>query len=70
MLCRTEFEGFSIDETVRVVMSGNQEPKSVDITETAMEKGAEVCGWCCHVSRCLLHCISLRTLGLCVSAKD
>lgn len=42
MLCRAEFEGYSDDESVRVVMSGNQEPKSVDITETAMEQGADV----------------------------
>jgi YbaB/EbfC DNA-binding family len=41
-LCRAEFEGFSDDETVRVVMSGNQEPKSVDITDAAAEQGADV----------------------------
>ena len=40
--CRAEFEGYSDDESVRVVMSGNQEPKSVDITETAIEQGADV----------------------------
>ena len=39
---RAEFEGYSDDETVRVVMSGNQEPKAVEITETAMEKGSDV----------------------------
>lgn len=33
--CSTDFEGFSSDETVRVVMSGNQEPRSVDITQEA-----------------------------------
>jgi len=36
-----EFEGFSSDETVRVVMSGSQEPRSVDITEEAAAQGAE-----------------------------
>ena len=41
-MCRAEFEGYSDDETVRVVMSGNQEPKSVDITEAAIEQGADV----------------------------
>lgn len=40
--CRAEFEGYSEDETVRVVMSGNQEPKSVDITESAIEQGSDV----------------------------
>ncbi len=28
-------------ETVRVVMTGNQEPKSVDITQEAIDAGAE-----------------------------
>lgn len=42
-LCRrTEFEGYSADETVRVVMSGNQEPRGVDITEEAYAQGPEV----------------------------
>ena len=48
--CRAEFEGYSEDETVRVVMSGNQEPKSVEITETAIEQGSDVsisCILCC-----------------------
>ncbi|CAL5219953.1 g1885 [Coccomyxa viridis] len=36
-LSRAEFDGYSDDETVRVVMSGNQEPKSVDITTAAYE---------------------------------
>jgi DNA-binding YbaB/EbfC family protein len=40
-LAAAEFEGFSDDETVRVVMTGNQEPKSVDITDAAVEQGAE-----------------------------
>ena len=41
-LAAAEFDGYSSDETVRVVMSGNQEPKSVDITEEAIASGAEV----------------------------
>ncbi|KAL0041610.1 hypothetical protein WJX79_009356 [Trebouxia sp. C0005] len=40
-LAAAEFEGYSEDETVRVVMSGNQEPKSVEITETAIEQGSD-----------------------------
>ncbi|BDA42353.1 Nucleoid-associated protein At2g24020, chloroplastic [Coccomyxa sp. Obi] len=36
-LSKAEFDGYSNDETIRVVMSGNQEPRSVDITEAAME---------------------------------
>ncbi|KAK9845364.1 hypothetical protein WJX81_004495 [Elliptochloris bilobata] len=40
-LAAAEFDGYSSDETVRVVMSGNQEPKSVDITEEAIASGAE-----------------------------
>ncbi len=45
-LSRAEFDGYSDDETVRVVMSGNQEPKSVDITAAAYEgNDAEV--FCC-----------------------
>ena len=46
-LSRAEFDGYSDDETVRVVMSGNQEPKSVDITTAAYEgNDAEVFCWC------------------------
>ena len=41
-LAQTDFEGYSADETVRVVMSGNQEPRSVDFTDEALEQGAEV----------------------------
>lgn len=40
-LAVAEFDGYSSDETVRVVMSGNQEPKSVDITDAAYDQGAE-----------------------------
>ena len=41
-LAQTDFEGYSADETVRVVMSGNQEPRSVDFTDEALEQGADV----------------------------
>ncbi|GAX73726.1 hypothetical protein CEUSTIGMA_g1179.t1 [Chlamydomonas eustigma] len=40
-LASTEFEGYDEDETVRVLMSGNQEPKSVDITQAAIDSGPE-----------------------------
>ena len=36
--CSTDFEGYSSDETVRVVMSGNQEPRGVDITQEAYDQ--------------------------------
>ncbi len=67
-LAEAEFDGYSSDETVRVVMSGNQEPKSVDITEEAIAGGAEarlaftrtlsltLFEGCCRVSRkCVLR---------------
>jgi len=70
-LAEAEFDGYSSDETVRVVMSGNQEPKSVDITEEAIAGGPEArpaftrtlsstsCEGCCRVSRkCVLRCTS------------
>lgn len=34
----TDFDGYSVDESVRVVMSGNQEPKSVEITQEAYDQ--------------------------------
>jgi len=40
-LANTDFEGYSKDETVRVIMSGNQEPRSVDFTDEALEQGPE-----------------------------
>ncbi|CAG9462245.1 unnamed protein product [Pedinophyceae sp. YPF-701] len=40
-LAATEFEGYSEDETVRVVFSGNQEPKGIDITQAAYDQGPE-----------------------------
>ena len=57
-MCRAEFEGYSDDETVRVVMSGNQEPKSVDITEAAIEQGADVSfvASCTHAAGCCTRC--------------
>ena len=39
---RTEFDGYSDDETVKVVMTGNQEPKFVDITDEAMANSSDV----------------------------
>ncbi len=36
-----EIEGQNSDGTVKVVMSGNQEPKSVQISAGALDKGAE-----------------------------
>ncbi|PRW32988.1 Nucleoid-associated chloroplastic [Chlorella sorokiniana] len=39
-LANTDFEGYSSDETVRVVMSGNQEPRGVDITQEAYAQEA------------------------------
>ncbi|KAK9792713.1 hypothetical protein WJX73_000593 [Symbiochloris irregularis] len=40
-LATAEFEGFSEDETVRVVVSGNQLPVTVDITDEAINQGPE-----------------------------
>jgi nucleoid-associated protein EbfC len=40
-LGRTDIEGFSSDESVRVVFSGNQEPRSIDITQAAIDQGPE-----------------------------
>lgn len=37
-----EIEGTSSDGLVKVVMSGNQEPRRVEISPDAMDKGAEV----------------------------
>ena len=44
MIQQAEFEGFSSDETVRVVLSGSQEPKGCDITQAAYSQGAEALG--------------------------
>lgn len=40
-LAEAEFDGYSNDETVCVVMSGNQEPRSIDITAEAYAQGQE-----------------------------
>ena len=53
-----EFDGYSNDETVRVVMSGNQEPKSVDITEEAIAGGPEV-----HSGRCVVAVVLETSAG-------
>lgn len=34
---RVEFEGYDREEMVRVVVTGNQEPKTVELTETVLE---------------------------------
>ena len=41
-----------------MVRSGNQEPKSVDITEAAIEPGADVSflAGCTHAAGCCTHC--------------
>lgn len=38
---RTDFEGYDEDETVRVVLTGNQAPKLVEVTAEAMAAGEE-----------------------------
>mmetsp|Transcript_17312 Transcript_17312/g.37662 ORF Transcript_17312/g.37662 Transcript_17312/m.37662 type:complete len:160 (-) Transcript_17312:239-718(-) len=43
-LAETEFDGYDPEELVKVVLTGNQEPRSTEITEEAMEKGAEELG--------------------------
>jgi len=40
-LALAEFDGYSSDETVCVIMSGNQEPRRIDITEEAYAQGLE-----------------------------
>jgi len=40
-LAAAEFDGYCEDELVKVTLSGNQEPIRVEITEIALEKGAE-----------------------------
>ncbi len=47
-LSKAEFDGYSADETVRVVLSGNQEPKSVDITNAAYEDNDAEVGCSSH----------------------
>lgn len=36
-----EIQGENSDETVKVILSGNQEPRRVEIAPEAMDKGAE-----------------------------
>ncbi|GAQ89336.1 hypothetical protein KFL_005120070 [Klebsormidium nitens] len=40
-LAQSEFDGYSSDELVKAVMTGNQEPRRTEITEAAMELGAD-----------------------------
>lgn len=35
--CRVEFEGYDSDEMVRVVVTGNQEPKSIELTQNIFD---------------------------------
>lgn len=49
-LSRAEFDGYSSDETVRVVMSGSQEPRSVDITEAAMQSNTAEVSFGCSIT--------------------
>jgi len=37
----TEFDGYDEEETVKVVLSGNQVPQSVELSEDAMSQNAE-----------------------------
>ncbi|KAK3247686.1 hypothetical protein CYMTET_42824 [Cymbomonas tetramitiformis] len=43
-LKNSTYDGYDSEELVRVVLKGNQEPQSCEITEEAMEKGAEALG--------------------------
>lgn len=64
-LSKAEFDGYSNDETIRVVMSGNQEPRSVDITEAAMEaNSAEVSDHLSATFTCITASCESRTLPL------
>ncbi|CAD7705029.1 unnamed protein product [Ostreobium quekettii] len=36
------FEGYDEEETVKVVVSGNQEPRAVELTQDALDQGTEV----------------------------
>ncbi|XP_047321894.1 nucleoid-associated protein At2g24020, chloroplastic-like [Impatiens glandulifera] len=40
-LAVAEFDGYCEDELVKATLSGNQQPMRIEITETAMELGAE-----------------------------
>eukprot|EP01024_Parvocaulis_polyphysoides_P012963 TRINITY_DN14930_c0_g5_i1.p1 TRINITY_DN14930_c0_g5~~TRINITY_DN14930_c0_g5_i1.p1 ORF type:complete len:184 (-),score=26.46 TRINITY_DN14930_c0_g5_i1:145-627(-) len=40
-LATTEFEGYDEDETVKVVVTGNQEPKVVELTQEAYDTGID-----------------------------
>lgn len=39
--CRTEFDGYDEEETVKVVFLGNQSPVKCELTQAAMECGQE-----------------------------
>ncbi|MQM12870.1 hypothetical protein Taro_045787 [Colocasia esculenta] len=40
-LAETEFDGYCEDELIKATLSGNQQPVRIEITEAAMELGAE-----------------------------
>ncbi|PNT66028.1 hypothetical protein BRADI_3g06010v3 [Brachypodium distachyon] len=44
-LAATEIEGYCEGELIKVTLSGNQQPINVEITEAAMELGAESLSW-------------------------
>lgn len=40
-MCRTYFDGYDEEETVKIVFAGNQQPKSVELTNAAMDCDAD-----------------------------
>jgi len=40
-ILRVEFDGYDREEMVRIVVTGNQEPKSVELTESILELDLE-----------------------------
>lgn len=36
-MCRTDFDGYDEEETVKVVFRGNQEPVSIELTQDALD---------------------------------
>jgi DNA-binding protein YbaB len=39
--CRTEFDGYDEEETVKVIFMGNQTPKGIELTDDAAAAGTE-----------------------------
>lgn len=67
LLCRTDFEGYSEDETVRVVMSGNQEPRGIDFTDQALDAGSEVHPFHGNPNRLLAELFTSVQSGICLT---